>query len=213
MKFMTNVWSAAVPTLATVAIVLIGCSQDTTRKDVAKAHDTLQKEQQQTADAIHQGKQDLSDAERRAQDYTAAKPVTTDQIPTADQTKVADAQLTAAERVAKQKEQERAAAANVTDKEQQFQMTQARDAYVKDIDQKLADTDKQIDSLKQKASNAQGADKDAIDRQVEMLKTQRDMAQKALNDLKSAEIASWKNHQEQVRLALQDLDKSMKNIR
>jgi hypothetical protein len=67
--------------------------------------------------------------------------------------------------------------------------------------------------LKDKASNAQGADKDAINRQVDMLKTQRDMAKKALNDLKDAELANWKNHQEHVRVALQDLDNSMRNIK
>ena len=103
--------------------------------------------------------------------------------------------------------------ANLADKEQQFQTTQARDAYVKEVETKLADTDKQIDTLKQRASNAQGADKDAINRQVDMMKTQRDLAQKALNDLKGAELANWKNHQEHVRLALQDLDNSMRNIR
>jgi hypothetical protein len=67
--------------------------------------------------------------------------------------------------------------------------------------------------LKQRASNAQGADKDAINRQVDMMKTQRDMAKKALNDLKSADLATWKNHQEHVRLALQDLENSTRNLK
>jgi len=64
---------------------------------------------------------------------------------------------------------------------------------VKDVENKLADTDKQIDTLKQRASNAQGADKDTINRQVDMLKSNEIMAQKALNDLKSADLATWKN--------------------
>jgi len=46
--------------------------------------------------------------------------VTPDQ-PTTEQQKVADAQVNAAEKIAKQKEPERAAAANVADKEQTFQ--------------------------------------------------------------------------------------------
>ena len=141
-----------------------------------------------------------------------AKPVTPDQ-PTTEQQKVADAQVNVAEKIAKQKQQEREAAGNLADKEQQFQSTQARDAYVQQVETKLADTDKQIDALKQRASNAQGTDKDAINRQVDMMKTQRDMAQKALNDLKGADLATWKNHQEQVRLALQDLDNSTRSIR
>ncbi len=103
--------------------------------------------------------------------------MTTDQ-PTAEQQKVADARVDAAEKIAKQKEQERAAAANLADKEQALQATQTRDAYVREVETKLADTDKQIETLKDSASKAQGAEKDAINRQVEMMKTQRDMAQK-----------------------------------
>jgi hypothetical protein len=197
---------------ALAVVVFVGCSEGTSRKDVASARDKLQKEQQQTTDAVHQGQRDVADAQQRAEQRTVAKPVTPDQ-PTTDDKKVADAQVNAAEKVAKQKEQERAAAANLADKEQSFQATQARDAYVKEVENKLADTDKQIDALKQRASNAQGADKDAINRQVDMMKTQRDMAKKALNDLKSADLATWKNHQEHVRLALQDLDNSTKNLR
>jgi hypothetical protein len=199
---------------AALAIVaFVGCSDATTRKDVANARDKLQKEQQQTADAVQQGQREVADAQQHAQERTAAKPVTPDQPITTEQQKVADAQVSANEKIAKQKEQERAAAANVADKEQTFQATQARDAYVKDVETKLADTDRQIDGLKQRASNAQGADKDSINRQVDMLKTQREMAQKALNDLKGADLATWKNHQEQVRLALRDLDNSTRSIR
>jgi len=197
---------------ALAVVVFLGCSEGTSRKDVASARDKLQKEQQQTADAVHQGQRDVADAQQRAEQHTVGKPVTPDQ-PTADQRKVADAQVNAEEKIAKQKEQERAAAANLADKEQSFQATQVRDAYVKDVENRLADTDKQIDALKQRASNAQGADKDAINRQVDMMKTQRDMAKKALNDLKSADLATWENHQEHVRLALQDLENSTRNLK
>ena len=183
MKIIMKTWRALLPSLAAVAVLAtLGCSEGTTRKDAASARDKLQKEQQQTADAAHEGRQDVADAQQRAEQHTVAKPVTPDQ-PTGEQQKIADAQVDAAEKIAKQKEQERAAAANLADKEQAFQATQARDAYVKDVETKLADTDKQIDALKQRASNAQGADKDAIGRQVDMMKTQRDLAQKALNDL------------------------------
>ena len=191
-------------------VVSVGCSETTTRKDVANARDKLQNEQQQTAETIREGQNNIADAQRNAE-HTVAKPVTPE--PTADQQKIADAQQDAVEKVAKQKEQERAAAANLADKEQQFQATQARDAYIKEVENKLADTDKQVDALKQQASNAQDAQKDAINRQIETMKTQRDLAQKALNDLKGADLASWKNHQEHVRLALQDLDKSTRTVR
>ena len=200
-------------TVAALAVVTaIGCSDSTTHKDVAGARDKLQQEKQRTADTIHQGQQDIADAKQKAEEHTVAKPVTTDQ-PNKDQRNVADTQLKVEENVAKQKEKEREAAGNLADKEQQLRDTQSRDAFVKDVEAKLADTDKQIDGLKHKAANAKDAEKDALNRQVDLLKTQRDMAQKALNDLKSADLANWKNHQEHVQLALRDLDNSMRTIR
>jgi pilus assembly protein FimV len=212
MKILMKTWRALLPSIAALAVLAtLGCAEGTTRKDVAGARDNLEKEKQETSEAVREAQRDVADAQK-AQEHTAAKPVTPDQ-PTTDQREVADAQQDAAEKIAKQKEQERAAAAELADKEQAFQATQARDAYVKDVETKLAETDKQIDTLKERASNAQGADKDALNRQVDMMKTQRDMAQKALNDLKGADLASWKNHQEHVRLALQDLDKSTRTIR
>src|SRR5438874_2738825 len=56
-----------------VALVSIGCSQETSRKDVAAARDKVQKEQQQTADTIHQGQQDIATAQQKAQEHTVAK--------------------------------------------------------------------------------------------------------------------------------------------
>src|SRR4051812_46289330 len=201
--------------LALVVLVAIGCSQTTTRKDVASAQDKLQKEQQKTSDTVREAQRDVVDAQQRGQERVTAKPVTPDQTPVVsrDQRNIDKAEVNAAEKIAKQQERERAAAANVKDKEQEFQASQTRDAFVNKVEQQLADTDKQIDLLKQKASNAQGADRDSVNRQVDMLKTQRGLAKKALDDLKSAELANWKNHQEHVQLALRDLDNSMKTVR
>ncbi len=214
MTKLSNVW--VLPALVAM-LVTIGCSQETTRKDVASAQDKMQKEHQRTQETIQDQKNKVADAQQNAQEHTAAKPVTPDTTAANDQTKdqqkVADAQASANEKIAKQKEKEREAEGNLKDKQQNLQMTQERDAYVKGIEQKLADTDNKIDQLKQKASNAQGADKDNINRQVDTLKTQRDMAKKALDDLKGADLANWKNHQEHVRVALQDLDNSMRNIK
>src|SRR5437762_9289697 len=113
MKKLTYTWTLPV---VLAALVSIGCSQETSRKDVASARDKLQKEQQQTTETARQGQRDIADAQQKAQEHTVAKPVTTDQ-PTKEQQKVADAQLTAAEKVAKQKEKEREAAGNLADKE------------------------------------------------------------------------------------------------
>src|SRR6187431_1579613 len=101
MKIIMTTWRLLLPSLAALAVLAtLGCSEGTTRKDVASARDKLQKEQQQTADTIHDAKQDVADAQHRAQERTVAKPVTPDQ-PTAEQQKVADAQVNAAEKIAK----------------------------------------------------------------------------------------------------------------
>ena len=69
-------------TCAAIALVaLVGCSEGTTRKDVANAQDKLQKERAQTTETIHEGQQDVADAQRKAQNYTAAKPVTPTSVP------------------------------------------------------------------------------------------------------------------------------------
>jgi hypothetical protein len=134
MKAMIRTWRTLLPAVAAFAIVaILGCSEGTSRKDVASARDKLQKEQQQTAETVQEAKRDVAEAQQSAQEHTTAKPVTSDQ-PTNEQQKVADAQQNAAKKIAKQTEQERAAAANVADKEQQFQATQARDAYVKEVE-------------------------------------------------------------------------------
>jgi hypothetical protein len=198
--------------LAVIVSIAVGCSQTTTRKDVASAQDKLQSEQQKTSDTIRDAQRDVVDAQQRGQEHRVSRPVVTDVTPR-DQRNIEKVEVNAAEKIAKQRERERAAAANVKDKEQEFQTSQARDEYVNKVEQQLADTDKRIDLLKQNASNVQGADKDSINRQVDVLKTQRDLAKKALNDLKSAELANWKNHQEHVQLALRDLDNSMKTVR
>ena len=111
------------------------------------------------------------------------------------------------------KNEERSAAADLKATQQEAQATQERDKFVTDAETKLADYDKRIDELKQQASTAEGANKDAINRQAETVKSQRDIAEKALKDLKGADLATWKNHQDHVRMAFQDLDNSMRNVR
>ena len=126
MKTMITFRSLSNVVAALALLATVGCSESTSRKDVASARDKLQKEQQQTADTVHQGQQDVADAQQRAQEHTVAKPVTPDQTyaPTSDQEKVAATQDNAAEKIVKQKEKEREAAGNLADKEQQFQATQ-----------------------------------------------------------------------------------------
>jgi hypothetical protein len=196
-----TLWALFPACIAAVALVTLGCSDSTTHKDVAKAKQNLDESRQKTADAMQEGQKGIANAQQDAREHMVAKPVTPEENAKAQQD------------VAVAKEKERAAAAELKTKEQQFQATQERDAFVKQAELKLADYDKRIDELKQRASAADAANKDAINRQIDTVKNQRDLANKALGDLKGADLATWKNHQDHVSMAFQELDNSMKNVR
>jgi DNA repair exonuclease SbcCD ATPase subunit len=213
MKIALSTLRAMAPAfIAAAAVVVAGCSESTTKKDVAEAQKDLNEARQNTQEAVREGQQDIAATQRDARDHVVNKPVTPDQA--ADpRNDVADARVDANQNIADAKEKERAAAAELRTAEQKAAATQERDAFVKQAEQSLADYDKRIEELEQQASSAEGATKDAIDRQIDAVKGQRDRAASALNDLKNAELATWKNHQDHVRMAFQDLDNSMKNVR
>jgi DNA repair exonuclease SbcCD ATPase subunit len=203
------------------AAVAVGCSESTTRKDVASAQEKLDKAHANAQDTVQQAHNDVSDAQRTAQEHMVAKPVVTDEpAPPVEtrrninnQEKVADAQVDAKNKIADAKDKEVAAAANLKTTEQQFKDTQDRDAFLKEAESKLTDYDNRISTLKQQASNAQGADKDAFNRQVELVKAARDRASSAISELKKADLPTWKNYQDHVRMAFQELDNSVRNVR
>jgi hypothetical protein len=203
---------------ALAAAMAVGCSESPTRKDVASAQEKLDKARANTQETAQQAKNEVTDAQRNVQEHTAAKPIVTDQpIETrADirgQEKVADAQVDANKKIAEAKDKELAAAANLKTTEQQFKDTQDRDAFVREAEMKLSDYDKRIDDLKTQASNAQGADRDAINRQIELVKAARERASSALSDLKKADLPTWRNQQDHVQMAFQELDNSVRNVR
>lgn len=198
--------------LALLGFAALGCSEGTTRKDVATSRQNLDEAKQNTADAVRDNQNNINGQSSTAQEHTAAKPITPDNT-TMPQQGTAGLQQNANDRIANAQEKERAAAADLKTKEQEYQATQERDNFVKQAEQKLGDYDKRIDELNQQASNAQAPNKDAINRQIDAVKSSRDRAKKALDDLKGADLMAWKNHQDHVRMAFQELDNSVKNVK
>ena len=210
--------------LALAAATAIGCGEGTTRKDVANAQEKLDKAHANTQEAVQQAKNDVADAQRNAQEHYVAKPVASDDLgirhdavvtnrDVREQEKVADAQVDANKRIADAKDKEAAAAARVKTTEQQFKDTQDRDNFVREAELKLSDYDKRIDELKTQASNAQGADRDAVNRQIELVKAARERASGAVSEVKKADVNAWRNYQDHVRMAFQELDNSVRNVR
>src|SRR5438874_13622586 len=90
-------WGNVLSVFVAVALaVAIGCSQETTRKDVAGARETLDKQQQKTAETQQQAQREIAEAQQKAQEHTAAKPVTPDQTtPTREDKNLAKVQESA----------------------------------------------------------------------------------------------------------------------
>jgi hypothetical protein len=202
-----KVFPAAV---AGVALIATGCSDATTREDVSDARAEMREEQADVAQAKDEAADDIAAARADAQEHTVGKPVTDDDATEARQD-VTEAQQEAAQNIADEKEDVQAAAAELKTEEQRLQATQARDAYVKEVEGKLAEIEKNIEAMEEEASKAEGADKDAINLKIEGLQAQHDRAEEALETLKDADLATWKNHQEHVRTAMQELQSS--NVR
>lgn len=214
MKIVQTMLAAVTPTalMAATALMMAGCADSTTHKDVADARQKLEDARQETRDAVREGQQDLAAAQRDIRDHLVNKPVTPDDAADARRD-LADARQEVHEKVADAKDNERAAANELKATEQRFAATKERDAFVNQAEQSLANYDKRIEELNSQASAAEGAAKDAIERQIDAVEAQRDRAASALSELKNADLATWKTHQDHVRMAFQELENSMKNVR
>jgi hypothetical protein len=189
--------------LAAAVLIVAGCSDATTREDVSDAREELREEQQDLAEERLEAQHEVADAREEAQKRTVAKPVVEDDAAEAQQD-LAETRHEAAEDVADEREDVQAAATDLRTEQQRLQATQARDAYVKEAETRLATIAKSIEQLETRADKAEGADKKALDLRIAALQTQHDRAEEALETLKSADLATWENHKEQVRAAMQD---------
>jgi len=107
----------------------VGCSESTNLQGCRQCSRQIAKEQHRRLIQFSKANA-MWRVQQRAQERTVGKPVTPDQ-PTTEQQKVADAQVNAAEK-SPNKRNKSVPPPRTYDKEQTFQATQARDAYVKD---------------------------------------------------------------------------------
>jgi colicin import membrane protein len=189
--------------LSGVALVLAGCAESTTQKEVAKAKQNLREEQQETREAVREAQQNVAEAQQDAR--TVNKPVVDNEAMADAQRKVNEAERKGAERIADQREDEREAAAKLQTKERELAATRARDTFVGQAEQQLAQADQQIEQLEAQAKASQGAAKDALDQKIKAVKLERDNAKSALAELKRADLDKWDLHRATVQSALQDL--------
>jgi chromosome segregation ATPase len=210
MRISISLLRAALPAaVAGVALVTMGCTDATTRDDVADAREELREEQADVAEARNEAQDEMAEAR---EEYTVGRPVTEDESAEAQQ-ELADARQDANEEIAEEQADAESAKAGLQATQQDQQATAARDNYVKEVEQQLADIEAKIDELEEDASNAEGTEADNLNLRIETLQAQHDRAEEALGELKSADINHWQTHQEHVRTAMQDLNNSMNTVR
>jgi len=112
----------------------------------------------------------------------------------------------AAQNIRKEEGDVAAAQDNLNQKEREHAATQARDAFLADAQKTLDATDRQIDDLKKRASNEEGAVKDATQKQIDDLKARRERLSDAMSKVKKADLMKWSDFQPEVQTAMQALN-------
>jgi chromosome segregation ATPase len=193
--------------LAALALILAGCTESTTQKDVAQAERKLRDAQQNTREAQLEAQQNVATAQKEA--HQVNRPVIDQEAVVDANRNIAEARREGAENVAEQRKDEREAAEKLQKTQREFQATQARDNFAKDAQMKLDDAEKRIDALEAQARNLSGAEKDALDARIKALNEKHDAAKDALSDLKGADLDKWTVHQGTFQSAMQDLTRDL----
>jgi hypothetical protein len=195
--------------LAGIALVVSGCADSTTREDVADAREELREEQADLAEARQEAQDEVADAREEAREHTVGKPVLEDDAVEARQ-ELAETRADAEAEIADERQDVQSAAADLRTEQQRLQATQARDAYVNDVENRLAEIEKNIEQMESQAGQSEATDKESLELRVDSLKDQHQRAQEALEALKDADLASWENHKQQVRTAMQGIENDVR---
>jgi hypothetical protein len=97
--------------------------------------------------------------------------------------------------------------ANSTD-----QMKNERDEYVKSMEARLAEFDKNVDGLEKKAGAMTGAAESNYKNDIDQLKTARKDVEKKLDDLKEVSAESWMTMKGEVDSAMSGLENSYEQV-
>lgn len=195
------------------SIATVGCAERTDMGDVQAARDAVREEQHETAEVRQESARDIAEAERdeAAVRHEAMKPITennADAIRDAEQ-ETAETRRDAAENIQEEQQETAEAQAKLRDTEAKYRATQARDKFVADHQAKLDAAEKRIEALNDRASNEEGATKEATQKQAAELQTAHDRAEEALDNVESAELMKWNDHQDNVKQAFDALQAEM----
>jgi hypothetical protein len=168
--------------VASLPVIAVGCTKETTSEDVAEARAVLREEQE-----------DLDEARREAM-----KPVLEDEE--------------AQEAIEEEQQDVDEAQGELNQTQRDFQANQARDAFALEVQKTLDEVDRQIAALETQKDSEEGAAADATQQQIDDLKERRDRVEEKLNEMKREELAQWETHKSDVQLAVNELKSKLDEI-
>jgi len=92
------------------------------------------------------------------------------------------------------------------------QMKRERDAYVKQVDARLAEFDQKFDGLDKRADAMTGATKTDFKNAIDRLREERKTVTSKLDDLKKVSIESWTTLKGEVDSGLANLERSYMHV-
>ncbi|MEZ6140619.1 MAG: hypothetical protein R3B84_08615 [Zavarzinella sp.] len=85
------------------------------------------------------------------------------------------------------------------------------DAYLETVQEKLADLQANLDSLKSKAKDAKGDTKEALDKEIAALSERKEKLGDKLSEMKDATAEKWEELKSGFELAFSDLKKGFQD--
>lgn len=185
--------SAFTACLTAVLLAAAGC--DVTPSDVKAARENVQQQQLETAEARAEGLQVIREKERREKELreqammegneTARKELRGAEMETAE----AKQQLN--ENVAKEEQETRRAKEEADRLAAELKATEARNAYVREMNIELEKVDARIEEKREQLAKLEGAEHDRASADLDVLKVRREAFSDALRNLNSEEVMKW----------------------
>ncbi|MEO8494833.1 MAG: hypothetical protein ABI614_07165 [Planctomycetota bacterium] len=190
---------------ALFCFVMSGCSE-VDYGDVQSARDKVEEERRETDETRREVAENVQEEEQETAEarHDAMKPALPDGV-REEAAETEEARREGAEAIAEEEKETREAEKELQETEAQFAAKQSRDAYVKQVEATLEQTDRQIAALRERASKEGELAERETKKQITELTMHQDRVKDELGELKGAELLEWETHREPVQRALDGL--------
>jgi hypothetical protein len=119
----------------------------------------------------------------------------------------------AAEDVQEEQQDVAEAEADLSQTQQGYAATQARDTFALEAQKLVDEANRQIEALETRADAEEGAAKDATQTLIDDLKARRDRLDQAIDDMNGADLLKWSDHRANVESAMKELTDKLNEVR